>query len=123
MKATLEMRGAASFSSPSRLDAISSIRNDTPVALPPGRAKLAIIPSCCGSALMMKTIGIVCVALTAKGATSPPAPSHTPGLNPPHPGGRAGKPPRFALGVAIFDEKFLPFDVPEVAQAAPERRG
>ena len=45
----------------------------TPVALPPGRARLATSPSATGSAAVEKTIGIVVVAALAASADCVPA--------------------------------------------------
>jgi hypothetical protein len=44
---------------------ISSDCNESPVALPPGRARLANTPAPTGSEAMAKTIGIVCEAFFA----------------------------------------------------------
>jgi thioredoxin reductase len=44
---------------------ISSDCNESPVALPPGRARLANTPAATGSEAMAKTIGIVCEAFFA----------------------------------------------------------
>jgi hypothetical protein len=45
-----------------------ALTNDTPVMLPPGRARLATIPTFTGSSLVKNTIGIVFVALLAASA-------------------------------------------------------
>ena len=54
--------------SPSRFAPSCTLIMLSPVTLPPGRLKPATRPSCTGSALVMKTIGIVVVALLAAGA-------------------------------------------------------
>ena len=56
------MPGTASRKSSSRLLAISVDRIDSPVTLPPGRAKLAITPPRMGSAPNVKTMGMTSVA-------------------------------------------------------------
>jgi hypothetical protein len=66
--------GAASFRSSSRFGPSSGTIRDTPVTLPPGRAKLATSPVVMGSLLAAITIGIVLLARCAAfGAASPPA--------------------------------------------------
>ena len=60
--------GTRSCSSPSRLAAISATKKLMPVALPPGRARLATRPSLTGSSPTPKTIGIVVVAALAASA-------------------------------------------------------
>src|SRR5262249_56125890 len=57
--------GTSSWSSPSRLVATSWPKKLMPVALPPGRARLATRPSLTGSSPTPKTIGIVVVAVLA----------------------------------------------------------
>src|SRR3954452_20391359 len=51
-------RGSISLSSSKRLEAVSSNKSVTPVALSPGRARLLANPSCTGSALLTKTSGV-----------------------------------------------------------------
>jgi hypothetical protein len=55
----------ASCNSSSRFGAISTFNWVAPVTLPPGRLRLATRPSCTGSPLVVKTIGIVVVAALA----------------------------------------------------------
>src|SRR5262245_16420746 len=57
--------GTNSCRRPSRLAAISTLKILMPVALPPGRARLATRPSLTGSSPTPKTIGIVAVATLA----------------------------------------------------------
>src|SRR5262249_57514656 len=49
---------------------VSLSKNATPVALPPGRLRLATMPSLTGSVEVMKTIGIVFVADRAANAAA-----------------------------------------------------
>ena len=58
-------RGTTSLRSSNRFEAVSSSKSVTPVALRAGRARLAASPSWTGSALLMKTIGVVEVAFAA----------------------------------------------------------
>ena len=62
MTAKRRMPAAASRNSCSRLLAISVDRLDSPVTLPPGRAKLATTPPPTGSVPNAKTMGIASVA-------------------------------------------------------------
>src|SRR5262249_29758663 len=57
--------GTKSCRSRNRLAANSELKKLMPVALPPGRARLATRPSRIGSAVILKTIGIVEVAALA----------------------------------------------------------
>src|SRR4029453_8154187 len=66
--------GTISFSSSTRLLAISDVSELMPVTLPPGRAKLATRPLPMGSAAINMTMGILAVAcLAAWTGASPPA--------------------------------------------------
>ena len=62
--------GTSSCSNPICLAARSTLNRLTPVALPPGRLKLATIPSLTGSPPVAKRIGIVAVAAFAASATA-----------------------------------------------------
>ena len=62
--------GTISCSSPSRLATSSATKKLMPVALPPGRARLATRPSLTGSSPTPKTIGIVVVAALAASAAA-----------------------------------------------------
>jgi hypothetical protein len=84
----------------------------------PGRARLVTNPSRTGSALEVKTIGIVCVALTAAGATSPPSANSTSGLMRTRSAAKIGEALRPALRIAVFDHEVVALDVTEIAQGA-----
>jgi hypothetical protein len=73
MTATIRnARGMSSCRRPSRFPPSSTLIVVSPVTLPPGRLKLAMRPSCTGSPLVTKTIGIVVVArLAARTAAVP----------------------------------------------------
>src|SRR5262249_176890 len=60
--------GASSRNSPSRFAVSATLRVMTPVALPPGRLRLATRPSAMGSEPVPKTIGIIEVAALAASA-------------------------------------------------------
>src|SRR5262245_14249051 len=62
--------GTRSWKSPSRLAATSRVKKLMPVALPPGRARLATRPNLTGSSPTPKTIGIVVVAALAAWAVA-----------------------------------------------------
>src|SRR5262245_46654292 len=66
--ATRAALGTRSRKSPSRLVATSATKKLIPVALPPGRARLATRPNLTGSSPTPKTIGIVVVAALAASA-------------------------------------------------------
>src|SRR5262245_9705361 len=71
--ATRAAAGSTSRKSPRRFATTSAVKKLIPVALPPGRARLATRPSLTGSSATPKTIGIVRVAaLAASAATEPP---------------------------------------------------
>ena len=57
--------GTTSCSSSNIFGTISTFRKVTPVRLPPGRFRLATRPICTGSAIVVKTIGMVVVAAFA----------------------------------------------------------
>jgi hypothetical protein len=57
--------GSNSRNSSSRFDPASTPRLVEPVLWPPGRLRLSTSPSCTGSLLTLKTIGIVVVAAFA----------------------------------------------------------
>ena len=65
--------GTSSCSRPKRFASTAVISILTPVALPPGLAKLSTRPSLIGSTPLINTSGIVFVtALTASAVTGPP---------------------------------------------------
>jgi hypothetical protein len=57
--------GTTSCSNSNIFGTISTFRKVTPVRLPPGRFRLATRPICTGSAMVVKTIGMVVVAAFA----------------------------------------------------------
>jgi hypothetical protein len=63
--ATFALRDAASLINSSRLAQISGLNSVVPVTLPPGFARLAIIPVATASPLIAITMGIVAVAIMA----------------------------------------------------------
>jgi hypothetical protein len=65
--------GTSSCRSRSRLPFTSALKKLTPVALPPGRARLATRPSLTGSSPTPNTIGIVAVAFLAASTVREPA--------------------------------------------------
>src|SRR5262249_27192069 len=70
--ATRRAAGTSSRRSSTRLAINSLLKKLMPVALPPGRARLATRPSLTGSSGTVKTIGIVVVAALAASAGSEP---------------------------------------------------
>jgi hypothetical protein len=65
----LENPGTTSSNNSRRFGATSTVKELTPVILPPGRLRLATKPSCTGSPALRNTIGMVDVAaLTARSA-------------------------------------------------------
>jgi hypothetical protein len=64
--------GNSSCNIPNRFAATSIPMSATPVALPPGRLRLATRPIWTGSPAVLKTIGIVLVAALAASAAVPP---------------------------------------------------
>ena len=65
--------GTSSCSSSSRFGPTSTLKEVTPVRLPPGRFRLATSPTSTGSLPIPKTIGIVAVAAFAANAAGVPA--------------------------------------------------
>ena len=57
--------GINSCTNSKRFGATSSVKEVTPVTLPPGRFRLATNPNCTGSVPVVKTMGIVLVAAFA----------------------------------------------------------
>src|SRR5262249_36550906 len=70
--ATRTALGTSSRNSPSRLARTSEVKKLMPVALPPGRARLATKPCATGSPLTPKAIGIVAVAALAASVEGSP---------------------------------------------------
>jgi hypothetical protein len=70
--ATRVAAGTRSRSISSRFATNSPLRKLIPVALPPGRARLATRPSLTGSSAMLKTMGMVVVAALAANAAATP---------------------------------------------------
>ena len=73
--------GATSFSNSSHLPAIGASLTATPVALPPGRERLATKPLPTGSLTFVKTIGIVRVSASRAASTGPPTLMMTSGFS------------------------------------------
>src|SRR5262249_28532335 len=70
--ATRTALGTSSRNSPSRLARTSEVRKLIPLALPPGRARLATKPFATGSSVTLKAIGIVAVAALAASVAGSP---------------------------------------------------
>ena len=64
--------GTASLSISSLLVFSSGAKLESPVTLPPGRARLATKPAATGSAELVITMGMVVVALFAANGVGPP---------------------------------------------------
>jgi hypothetical protein len=79
----------------------------TPVRLPPGRARLATRPNSTGSVPLLKTIGIVEVALLAASTEGPPGRDYI-DVTIDEVGGQSGQPIIAALRPAVFDRYFCP---------------
>src|SRR5262249_19418896 len=97
--------GTNSCKRPSRLAAISTLKILMPVALPPGRARLATRPSLTGSSPTPKTIGIVAVAALAAseaGLHGNPAADEV--------SHERRQTIIYALQPVVFDRRGLPFD-------------
>ena len=92
-----------------------------PVALPPGRLRLATRPSLTGSSPLVKTMGMVEVAALAARADAhgrsrraqPPAAHQI--------GGQRGQSVISTVGPAVFDFEILPFDVAGLVEALAKR--
>jgi hypothetical protein len=57
--------GTSSCNNSSRFGPTSTFKEVTPVTVPPGRFRLATRPSCTGSRLVVKTMGMLAVAAFA----------------------------------------------------------
>ena len=113
--ATTVACGSSSCSTPSRFASRAALRKLTPVALPPGRLKLATIPSFTGSAPVAKTIGIMEViffAATAGGYSRRARPLDDGPVQPPKPPA-----PVLASRVTVLDCQVLPLDKTCLPQA------
>src|SRR5262249_12395936 len=115
------MPGTVCLSSSNHLPTRSGEAADSPVMLPPGRARLATSPSATGSPTIGNTIGMVAVARRAASAPSepPPRPDDI-NLQRREFGGQRGQPLGLSLGVAVFDDKIAALDIAEIAQSAEE---
>src|SRR5262252_6208224 len=67
-RAMMVALGAESCSNSNSFGPSSMLNEVTPVILPPGRFRLVTSPICTGSAMMVKTTGIVAVAAFAASA-------------------------------------------------------
>ena len=120
--ATRTALGTSSCRSRSRLAATSWAKKLMPVALPPGRARLATRPSLTGSSPTPKTIGIVAVAALAASAAGVLAGRGDHG----HPTADQVSHQRrqaivLALQPVVLDRHVLAFDVAGFAEAFAER--
>src|SRR5262249_30205466 len=112
--------GRSSRSNPNPFAPSSVIKKFTPVALPPGRAKLATRPSLTGSSLMLNTTGIVLVAsFTASAATGLPGVAITVSDQI---GYQVRQPIVLALCEAILDRDVLTLNEARVVQTLPKSR-
>src|SRR5450432_3006937 len=109
--ATRTALGIRSCRSPSRFATTSLVKKLMPVALPPGRERLATRPSLTGSSPTAKTIGIVAVAALAASAIELPGVAMTANC----------RRTRSALKPVVLDRHVLAFDVAGFVEAFPER--
>ena len=113
--------GTTALRNCSRFAVISPTAAECPVMLPPGRASPAANPSPTGSPAKAMTIGMVRVACwTARTAVVGPA-TITSTLRRTSSSARSWKPLEAAVRVARLEEKVLPLDVPERAEALAKR--
>ena len=123
--------GTSSRRSSSRFAVNSAMKKLIPVMLPPGRARLATRPSLTGSALTVKTMGIVVVAALAANAEAgePPA-TITATCRRTKFGRQRRQSIHLIFGPAVFDRDVLALDMAgffealaKCAQAVGERVG
>ena len=88
-----------------------------PVALPPGRARLATRPSLTGSSAARKTIGIVVVAALAAIAAAVPMAAITATCRRTNSAASAGSRSILILRPAVFDRYVLALDIAGLLQA------
>src|SRR5262249_50030213 len=111
MKAITATFGTVSRNSSSRLPA-SSLRNRvTPVALPPGRLRLATRPISTGSPPLRKTIGMVEVATLAAYAAALETAYRTVTLRPTNSAANAGRRSGRSLDQRYSNRHVLAFDI------------
>jgi hypothetical protein len=112
--------GITSLSSCSRFTASSVDKSESPVVLPPGRARPAIKPLSNGSAAAPMTMGMLCVALCAARTAAVPPTTMTSTFRPQQIADQRVY--RFDI-VAIMAKLIgdvVPFDITEVAHPAHE---
>ena len=114
--------GTTSCSSSSRFDATSVFKDVVPVTLPPGRFKLATRPTVTGSALVLKTIGMVVVAALAASAEAVVGGSDYGDLALNQVCNQHRKPVRMVFCPPAFNRYILAFDKRGLVQA-PMKRG
>jgi hypothetical protein len=102
--------GTNSRSSPSRFASSSELTVVTPVRFPPGRLRLATRPSCTGSAVLSKTIGIDVIADFCCQWGGRAARSHNErSLAANQIGSKCGQPLDLIFGLAVFDHNIATF--------------
>ena len=109
--------GTSSRRSSSRFAVNSPLKKLMPVALPPGRARLATRPSLTGSSVTGKTMGIVVVAALAANAAGTAGRDDHGDLSANQIGCQRRQSIELILGPAVFDRHVLALDIAGVLQA------
>src|SRR5215813_14100483 len=119
--ATRESLGTTSLRISSRLPLSSTLRVDSPVMFPPGRARLAMKPSPTGSGSFVMTMGIVEVAsLAARVTVGPPCDDHV-YLETDQVGSKLGQSVGFSLRRPPINDNVFSLHIAKLAQTVPER--
>src|SRR5215467_14670974 len=101
-----------------RLPTIAGVEMvDSPVALPPGRARLVTSPSVTGSVAEVKTMGIVLVACLAARAWGCASGHDDINLKRNQFGRKGGEPLKLSFGISVFAHDAAALDVTEVTQS------
>ena len=113
--------GTASLSISSLLVFSSGDKLESPVTLPPGRARLATKPAPTGSPAFVITMGMVVVALFAANAVGRPVTTIRSTLRRTKSAASSGRRSDFCLRKSVLDGDILSLDPAKLAQLLPER--
>ena len=113
--------GIASLSISSLLVFSSDAKLESPVTLPPGRARLATKPAPTGSPALVITIGMVVVALLAANAAGVPEATIRSTLRRTKSAASSGRRSGFCSANRYSMVIFFPFNPAKLAQLLPER--
>ena len=113
--------GTASLSISSLLVFSSGAKLESPVTLPPGRARLATKPAPTGSPAFVITMGMAVVAFLAANADGVPEATIRSTLRRTKSAVSSGRRSSFSLRKSILDDNVFSFNPAKLAQLLPER--